>query len=464
MSFISVPFAILFSVFLALMAVVRGDMGRRVLLLAVSGVFYAWFDWRFLFLLATITAVDYSIAGILHRSRHARNRKLLLAASVALNLGLLFTFKYLGFFLYHLNRLAGLFGGRVEVIELTIPNGHPFYPFETSSYVIDVYRRATPPARSLLDYAVFITFFPRLVAGPIMRAQQFLPQIERRITLSIENASAGMQIFAMGALKKMVVADTVAIFVDRVYQSPQVFSPATVWLAIFAYSIQIYCDFSGYTDMATGIARILGIELPVNFARPYTAQSITEFWRRWHISLSTWLRDYLYIPLGGSRRAPARTTANLVLTMLLGGLWHGAGLNFVVWGALHGIYLAVEQRLWSKPEPSPWTSARAWLRMAACFVVVSGTWVFFRSKSWGTTYRIGMKLTFLDSAGMVWIYWPAVLAMAAFLLVRAGRRYRMAMPPYPASDPRVAAFLAFSIVAILLLAPLDITPFIYFQF
>ena len=466
MSFASVEFLVLFAGFLALFLVVRSHLGRRLLLLAVSCIFYAWADWRFLGLLIGITVIDYSIARALDRSTDERRRKLFLVASVVINLGFLFVFKYFGFFLSNMDRIAGLFGKNVPILEVALPIGISFYTFETLSYVVDVYRRVTPPAASLLDYAVFITFFPRLVAGPIMRARQFLPQLEQKLGLSFENFILGLQMVAMGALKKLVVADSIAIFVDRVYMSPQQFTPLTAWAAMFSYSIQIYCDFSGYTDMAMGIARMLGITLPPNFALPYTAQSITEFWQRWHISLSTWLRDYLYIPLGGSRRGPGRTAVNLMLTMLLGGLWHGAKWNFVFWGGLHGLYLAAERLLFrGRPEPAPWTSFTAWIRAAACFFVVSGTWVFFRSPSLGTTYRMGRKLLFLDPGGMFWLFWPApALALLIFGAGLLPTRLRVALPPYALSNPLVPAFLVFAVLALLVFMPLQTSPFIYFRF
>jgi alginate O-acetyltransferase complex protein AlgI len=411
-----------------------------------------------------VTVVDYYIAHALEVSAQMTRRRLLLAASIVTNLGLLFFFKYFNFFLENFN---GAFGLHVALWHIILPIGISFYTFETLSYVIDVYRRVTPPARSILDYAIFITFFPRLVAGPIMRGQQFLPQLEHGIVLASDNFALGAQIFVRGLLKKMVVADNVAVLVDQVYAAPGAFSPATVWLAVFAYSVQILCDFSGYTDMAVGLGRIMGIQLPPNFNLPYTAQSITEFWQRWHISLSTWLRDYLYIPLGGNRKGPARTHVNLLLTMLLGGLWHGASWNFVVWGGLHGFYLVIERvfRGEARAAPANWTRVRAWLKAAWIFVLVSMTWVFFRSPSMEITVAVWRKLLLVDPHGITWLFVPALLAVPVMVLGGfLARRWEWRFPLVATWSPLLPAVLVLGALLVFLFAALDSSPFIYFQF
>jgi alginate O-acetyltransferase complex protein AlgI len=467
MSFVSIEFAVLFATLLGALTVVRSPAGRKILLLAVSCVFYAYWDWRFLGLLAVVTVVDYHVARALDITSAPHHRRLFLAVSVVTNLGLLFFFKYFNFFLDSLNLLLARGGGRLEPWHIILPIGISFYTFETLSYVIDVYRRVTPSARSILDYAIFITFFPRLVAGPIMRGQQFLPQLERGIPLTLDNLVVGAQIFVRGLLKKLVVADNVAVLVDQVYKAPGVFSTATVWLAVFAYSVQILCDFSGYTDMAVGLGRVLGFTLPRNFDLPYTSQSITEFWRRWHITLSTWLRDYLYIPLGGNRRGRARAQINLLLTMLLGGLWHGASWNFVLWGGLHGAYLAIERLLrgQGRTAPANWRTVPAWVTAAGVFVLVSVTWVFFRSPSAATTVAIWRKLLFVDAAGIDWMFVPALLAVPA--MVGGGglaRLFRWSFPVFPLRSPAALPALALGVLLVYLFAALDVSPFIYFQF
>jgi alginate O-acetyltransferase complex protein AlgI len=332
--------------------------------------------------------------------------------------------------------------------------------------VVDVYKGVAQPAHSLLDYAVFITFFPRLVAGPIMRAAQFLPQLYRGLHFSRDNFFSGAQFFAQGLIKKIVVADAVALLVDAVYNNPGMYSSSTVWLAIFAYSTQIYFDFSGYSDMAIGVAKTLGFDLVVNFNFPYISQSITEFWRRWHISLSSWLRDYLYISLGGNRFGKVRTYVNLMLTMLIGGLWHGASWNFVFWGGLHGAYLAVERVFgWGTHEDTPRSSVFSWLRALAIFLLVSFTWIFFRSPSLDVTRIIFNKILFIEPSGVTWWYAPAVLF--SIVVVFGGlivNTFKTTFEKVSVDRSFSMAFLVFEYLFILLFFTKNISPFIYFQF
>jgi alginate O-acetyltransferase complex protein AlgI len=464
MSFLSREFAVLFAILVASLLIVRPHSARKVLILLVSAVFYGWADWRFLFVLATVTVADYSIAQRLFAEQRPPLRRALVTLSLALNLGFLFAFKYSYFAAVN---AAHLLGRTAPSWKLALPIGISFYTFETLSYVFDVYRGNTTPAASLLDYAVFVTFFPRLVAGPIMRAPQFLQQLSTGLRLTPQSFASGAQLFSLGLLKKVVLADNLAFFVDHVYRDPSRFTPSSVWAAAISYSIQIYCDFSAYTDMATGLSRILGIELPVNFRRPYAAQSITEFWQRWHISLSSWLRDYLYIPLGGSRNGTWKTYRNLVITMLLGGLWHGAQWTFVIWGLTHAALLIVERLLarGRKIKPAPWSHPVAWLRNAACFITLTLTWVLFRSPTIDLARDIYRKLLFLDTDGIVWIYWsvPAVLVivwLADILSSRIpARRLELRW-----SSPLLPAFFLFAALTALLFMPEVISPFIYFRF
>jgi alginate O-acetyltransferase complex protein AlgI len=345
MNFISKEFAVLLVSVLIFLYLFKNPLARKLTVLSASCVFYAWWDWRFLGLLATVTLVDYYVSHFLFTAKSEKKRKILLWVSIVTNLGFLGVFKYFNFFTQTLDLLAQTWGWRVGTLNIILPIGISFYTFETLSYVIDVYRRVTLPAKSLLDYAIFITFFPRLVAGPIMRASQFLPQLERGIQLNFPGLVNGAQLFLRGMLKKMVIADNVAVMVDQVFQAPGVFSSPTVWLGVAAYSVQILYDFWGYTDMACGIGKMLGIELPINFNLPYTAQSISEFWTRWHISLSTWLRDYLYISLGGNRRGKVRTYLNLMITMLLGGLVIPGGRTHAPGAKNQTTFMALSHRL-----------------------------------------------------------------------------------------------------------------------
>jgi alginate O-acetyltransferase complex protein AlgI len=375
-------------------------------------------------------------------------------------------FKYFNFFIDTLNWMFTSAGVHFNGLEIILPIGISFYIFETISYVVDVYRKDSIPAHSLLDYAVFATFFPRLVAGPIMRASIFLPQLYRGVRFSKENFIIGAQLFAQGLLKKIVVADKLAVIVDGVYFTPWLYSSPTIWLGIFSYSIQIYFDFSGYSDMAMGVARIFGFEMPNNFNLPYTSQSVTEFWQRWHISLSTWLRDYLYIPLGGNRKGGIRTYMNLFITMLLGGLWHGASWNFVLWGGLHGVYLAIERVLdLNKRFQGVNSVLFSWGRVFLVFLLTSVTWVFFRSPTWDITRQVLTKLMFIDSGGVAWAYAPALLLIPVIflggLIMRLDRLNTLDLHPHKAFT---LAFIVVEFLVIFLFAADNTSPFIYFQF
>lgn len=467
MSFVSLEFLILLSSLLVLLLVFKQPLLRKLFLLAASCVFYAWWDWRFLGVLAVVTVLDYYISQFLVRTENSKKRKMLLLVSIVINLGFLFFFKYFNFFIDTLNLVLGDVGWRIGALKIILPIGISFYTFETLSYVIDVYKRVAKPASSLLDYAIFITFFPRLVAGPIMRATEFLPQLEQGIQLDLNRFFEGMQLFLRGLLKKIVVADNLALVVDQVYGAPAIYSSVTVWMVVCAYSVQILYDFWGYTDMARGLGRMLGIDLPLNFNLPYTAQSITEFWDRWHISLSTWLRDYLYIPLGGNRKGRVRTYINMMVTMLLGGLWHGASWNFIFWGGLHGMYLAIERLVsGSRPSPSPWTSFRAFVKAFIVFVLVTITWVPFRSPNWETTLVVLKKLFFVNiQNGINWYYSWVLLAVP--LVIIGGwlaRRFEWVWPSFHIHKSYTLAFILLEILIIFFFAPVRLSPFIYFQF
>jgi alginate O-acetyltransferase complex protein AlgI len=388
-----------------------------------------------------------------------------LILSIVVNLAILGYFKYFNFFIDTFNILFYPLGWNLRGFDIILPVGISFYIFETISYVLDVYKHSAQPARSLLDYAVFVTFFPRLVAGPIMRASQFLPQLYRGLQFSRDNFLIGAQLFAQGLIKKIVVADAVAYLVDAVYDSPGMFSSSTVYLAIFAYSVQIYFDFSGYSDMACGVAKILGFDLAVNFDFPYISQSITEFWRRWHISLSSWLRDYLYISLGGNRAGKVRTYVNLMLTMLIGGLWHGASWNFVFWGGLHGAYLVMEKFFGINTQVTQKRDLYSWLKSLAVFFVVSITWIFFRSPSLDVTRVIFNKIMFIDPVGVSWLYTPAIVF--SILVVFGGlvvNTFKISFGKADVASPFSTAVLVFEYVFILLFFTKNISPFIYFQF
>jgi len=465
MNFISLEFFCLFVIFVGATYLIQSSIGRKYILLFIGCLFYGYWDWRFLSLLFFVTIFDFYISKLIFNLSSPRWKKIALSVSVIVNLGLLFFFKYYNFFIDNLERLfpaQALFPN----LEIILPIGISFYTFETLSYVIDVYRGDIQPTDSLLDYAIFISFFPRLVAGPIMRAKAFLTQLQPGINLTLENIGQGLQIFLRGMIKKMVIADNLAIMVDQVYQAPDMFSPLTVWGAVFSYSVQILCDFSGYTDMALGLGMVMGIRLPQNFNLPYTAQSFSEFWRRWHITLSTWLRDYLYISLGGNRKGNIRTYINLTVTMLLGGLWHGASWNFVLWGGLHGLYLCLE-RLFvpSKKRSTLPQQPFSVINALIIFVVVSLTWIFFRSPSLAITIAMFKKVAFIEMQGLHWYftpaYWFTPIVIIGGLLVR---KYPIKWPLLSTNDNFFGAWILFWVLFVYFFTPLEISPFIYFQF
>lgn len=377
-------FAIVSALYLVL-----GHRGQNRMLLVASYVFYGAWDWRFLGLILFSTVVDYLVALRLGQETAEQRRKHLLMVSLVTNLGLLAIFKYLGFFAESFQELAALAGFEVGPVTLSIvlPVGISFYTFQTLSYTIDVYRRELKPCRDFLDFALFVAFFPQLVAGPIERASNLLPNITAPRVLSWEALGRGAVLCLLGLIKKIVIADAIAPSVDAVYAMPDP-TRADVILGTWLFAIQIYCDFSGYTDIARGVAKMLGFGLMRNFAQPYFAVNPQEFWRRWHISLSTWLRDYLYISLGGNRGGRLHTYRNLMATMVLGGLWHGAAWNFVLWGFYQGLLLALH-RMFAGVRKHTGEGARRGLLgwagrlvlMVLFFQVVCYGWLLFRAGS-----------------------------------------------------------------------------------
>src|SRR5579884_75312 len=322
-------------------------------LLAASCCFYACWNPYLITLIVFSASVDFVAARQLERLTSPRLRRLLLVGSITINLSLLAFFKYANFFLASAITTADVLGWHLSLpaLHILLPLGISFYTFETIAYIVEVYQGKTQAVRNYADYALYIMFFPHLIAGPIVRPRDFLPQIGRPKRFSWNRAQLGVQLFLLGFFKKAVIADRLADIVDPVFAAPAGYGTATVWLAVLSYAVQIYCDFSGYSDMAVGTAHLLGFKLPRNFNMPYFAINVSDFWKRWHISLSTWLRDYLYIPLGGSRRGRLRTYCNLLLTMGIGGLWHGANWTFAAWGLYHGLLLTLHRAL---PRPRWW--------------------------------------------------------------------------------------------------------------
>lgn len=359
---------------------------RHLLLLVASYAFYMSWDWRYAGLIAFSTVVDFCIGLALGKeARSQRVRNVLLVVSLSLNLGLLALFKYFNFFMDTSQDGLALLGFDVSLPHhaLLLPVGISFYTFQTLSYTIDVWRRQLPVERDFTKFALFVSFFPQLVAGPIVRAADFLPQLQTTPTLTNERVRGGLFRIFRGLFKKIIFADLLAnLGVDAVFANPDAYSSLDLTLALYGYAYQIYNDFSGYSDIAIGSAALLGYHIPENFNRPYLARNVREFWTRWHISLSSWLRDYLYIPLGGNRDSrPGRTSRNLMITMLLGGLWHGAALNFVLWGAYHGVLLMFSRQK-DRHASGTGQTTRIWLERATCFHLVLGGWLLFRVTGW----------------------------------------------------------------------------------
>ena len=474
MNFVSYEFLLFFTVVAGIYWFLRRSQQNWLLLIA-SYVFYGWWDWRFLSLLLLSSLVDFSCGLVLARREAVWIRKLALAASVATNVGILATFKYFDFFSGTLQRCLSMMGMSVDlpVLNFILPVGISFYTFQTLSYTIDVYRRRIDATDRLGDFLLYVSFFPQLVAGPIERAKHLLPQIlgERRFSLSM--AKSGIQLAGVGFFKKMVIADNLASLVNTVYHDGQ-YDGLTVLLATYAFAFQIYCDFSGYTDIARGISRILGFDICENFRLPYFATNPSEFWQRWHISLSTWLRDYLYIPLGGNRGGRIATLRNLTLTMLLGGLWHGASLHFVAWGVYQGLLL-ITFRLFSRESASRRVVGgsahgwKFWLQVLAYFHLTCYGWLIFRAP--GIPRVVDLTRHLLDVPHWEWnamdlaISHELIVLVLPLLVFQIYQHYKDDMEPWLKwrTTTQVVTFLALVYATILCGAAAQ-NEFIYFQF
>ncbi len=476
MTFTSPQFVLFALAFALVFGLTRGT-GRKVALLLASYLFYGAWDPRFLLLLVGSTGLDFLVGRALGSPGGIVRRRRLLAVSVVGNLGVLGVFKYLGFFVD--SATAALHGLGVSVpvrsLEITLPVGISFYTFQTLSYTIDVFRRRIEPTRSPLDFANYVAFFPQLVAGPIERAERLLPQL-RGVGGRWRADGRGFGLIALGAFKKVVIADNLAPLVDLTYGDPSTTHAAALWLGTYAFAVQIYCDFSGYSDLAVGLGRLMGIRLVENFDAPYAATGPREFWRRWHISLSTWLRDYLYIPLGGNRRSRTRTAFNLAVTMLLGGLWHGAAWNFLLWGAFHGMLLGLGR---SSRLSRGWARVPAMARRMVFFHVVCLGWALFRARSLRECGIIWAKL--LNPAGWELQWWleqvrasgegGPVLVLAGLVAVTVFghmilRRDSLALVDALWKKPWFVRVYAVTLLlfSCAVLAPEAPPPFLYFQF
>jgi len=440
----------------------RTNASRKAGLLVASYYFYAYWDWRFAGLLLACSWVNFfAAARIAAPGAGERARRGWLAAACVLSLGTLVAFKYANFFIDAVAPALQAFGLHPGTLAILLPAGISFFTFQALSYTIDVYRRHLEPVRAFSDFALFVVFFPQLIAGPIVRAADFLPQLMRLPELSWGRLYAGFRLFTFGLFKKVFVADRIAPYVEQVFADPGLYDGPTLWLAAIAYAIQIYCDFSGYSDMAIGLAGAMGYDFPRNFNLPYLARSLPDFWRRWHISLSSWLRDYLYIPLGGNRGGTLRVCRNLLLTMVLGGLWHGAAWTFVFWGFWHGAALCLS-RLGSPRSRERGSGVSGWVTTQ--LVVLIG-WVVFRSP---TLDHAALFVQGMAGAGageirhlqpFVLLVCAGIAAHHAFLLVRREREIA-----WPAGNLASAVLLSLMWLLVIVFYPVGFEPFIYFQF
>lgn len=462
---------------------------RTSYLLIFSLFFYYKSSGYFFILLLFSTICDYVLGLLIGASEIKWKRILYVGISVFINLSVLGFFKYSYFFIDLINSLFGtqleafnflahwfnaVSGQSLDVGLIVLPVGISFYTFQTISYIVDVYRRKVEPVRNIVDFGFYVSFFPQLVAGPIVRAAEFIPQLYRKFQLTKREFGHAMFLIISGMIKKVVISDYISInFVDRVFESPLSYSGFENLMATYGYSVQIYCDFSGYTDIAIGIALLLGFKLPINFNSPYKAVSITDFWHRWHISLSTWLRDYLYIPLGGNRKGGLRTYLNLLVTMLLGGLWHGANLRFVIWGWLHGLFLALH-KLWVKLFPPKHLKTPRWrttIGVILTFHLVTFLWLFFRAESVETVGlmlgQIGLRFGWDSFLPMLFSH-RMVFSLMLFALVMhwLPSTWKETIRGRFIDTPVILKIIIALAVAFIIFQfkGADIQPFIYFRF
>ena len=466
MLFNTLEFAVFFAVVLALYHKIS-HRAQNAMLLVASYFFYACWDWRFVSAIWISTAVDYYVGVMLGRTEEPGKRKSIVFWSVLFNLGFLGFFKYFNFFAGSLHDLLLSLGVNVHVstLNVVLPVGISFYTFQSMSYTLDIYRREMEPAKHFSDFALSVAFFPHMVAGPIQRARSLIDQVEHPRTTTREDIADGCHLILWGLFKKMVIADTMSLDVDRAFAAAS-YDGTGVVLAALGFALQIYCDFSGYTDIARGASRLMGFNLMLNFNLPYFARNPQDFWRRWHISLSTWLRDYLYVSLGGNRRGEARTYVNLMLTMVLGGLWHGASWTFVIWGFYHGTLLCVH-RAASRYLPK---SGGGWIgaviSTGAMFAFTLYGWLIFRCTDAGQLWKMTVALADFRPDGefirgvakMLFYCWPLVLIQ--FIQFRTGDLLIVRRWPVVAQ----AVFYLICFYYIVLFGQFDAQSFIYFQF
>ena len=440
---------------------------RTWYLMLASLYFYYKTSGSFIILLIITSLINFGLGALIYRAKSKAGKRFYLILSIVWNLGSLGYFKYTNFVISTVNQI---FDGQLPLYDIVLPVGISFFTFQTWSYTLDIYFGKLEPLKSFVDFTFFVSFFPQLVAGPIVRASYFIPQIHKKLSLDKDTIAKALVLIFSGLLKKGVIADYLSInFVDRIFENPALFSGVENLLGVYAYALQIYCDFSGYSDIAIGLAALLGFSLPVNFITPYRATSVTDFWRRWHISLSTWLRDYLYIPLGGNRKGKPRQYLNLMITMLLGGLWHGTSWNFVFWGGIHGIALVLDKMILKLKIIQ--TKVMKFVGVIVTFHFVCFGWIFFRSPDFSVAWLI-LKRIFTDFHGNIFFQWIsqyhicAALILLGYIFHWMPEAYNNNLEKFFRKCPLVlqSLLLAFLIWVLFQFRSAAIQPFIYFQF
>ena len=441
------------------------DRLRVHVLLISSYIFYCFWDWRFTSLLVYLTLSNFFITKKMYQSE---SKKLLLAICMIQNIFVLMIFKYLNFFSEGAQQLFDFIGLRLDIptVNILLPLGLSFLIFQTSSYVIDVYRGVLIPEKSLVNFATFVVYFPHMAAGPIMRAKELLPQISgKKVGLDLEGLQSAIFLIAIGLFRKIVIADTLAPFVNRVFENQSAFDWKALCLAILGFGLQIYGDFAGYSSIARGVSRLFGIEMIVNFRQPYLAVSITDFWRRWHISLSSWFREYLYVPLGGNRGTKAKTNINLIIVMVIAGLWHGAAFGFLFWGLMHGLFLVIDKQFYIG------SSVRKSTRMALTIVgwfttqsCVFFAWIFFRNPDLSDTFAVIVSIfqrhvgIFEVSDAFLVVLMLSLVLIVDFAEIHIG-------PKIKAGNSLIKGLvLGVLVVVICIFKSSSVVPFIYFRF
>lgn len=469
MLFSSGLFWLLFLFFIPIYSLLKKSKTKMVVFVVLFSLYFYYKSSGFFFLMLMGTSfVDWLVSKGIAKLSNKLGRKVLMLFSIILSLSILGYFKYANFFLWNWNQMVE---GNFQPLEIILPVGISFYTFQSISYVVDVYKRKIAPTRTWLDYLFFLSFFPALVAGPIVRADYFLPQLEKNEVATKSDIYGGLWLIIIGIVKKALIADYISQFNDLIFNEPSLYTGVQTLMGVLGYTMQIYCDFSGYSDMAIGLALIMGFKLGINFDSPYQSRNLTEFWRRWHISLSSWLRDYVYIPLGGNRKGVIRTYINNFLTMLIGGLWHGAAWKFVFWGAMHGVGLAVHKATKPILNKIPDNFLTNFIFWFITFVYVSLLWVFFRAASFEDSVLI-IKNIFVEfdfrqipqffEARMVWCIMMITLIVFHFVPQRWADYCQLIF----IKSPWILKLLVFLAVIQLVIEFMseEVAPFIYFQF